>query len=357
MTSANQEYFILGGLAVVMGIVLLAPFFHKKVEEELETFLFIMGVVSVSISKSWSWGLVKEALVTPIEISLAVLIAGLAFRAVRPRIRRWTDAAVARFGYPPLLFVLVAGLGLISSVITAIIAALILAEVISALKLSRKFEIKVVIIACFSIGLGAALTPLGEPLATIAVNKLKGEPYHADFLFLFKLLGVWIIPLIFGLAVWTASFRNPRGEGTLTEDSVETYPDVFFRSLRVYVFVMALVFLGEGFKPVVDRYLVNVPAHALYWINIVSAILDNATLTAAEMTPAMPIETVKELLLGLLIAGGMLIPGNIPNIICASKLSIKSKEWAKLGIPVGLIIMTGAFFIQIALDYWHTYGG
>jgi predicted cation transporter len=349
----NEQYLVLGGLAVVMGVVLLAPFFSKKIEEELETFLFIMGITSVSISKLWSWNLVQEALVVPIKISLAVLVAGLGFRAVRPKIRQWTDLAVAKFGYAPMLFVLVAGLGLISSIITAIIAALILAEVVSALKLDRKFEIKVVIIACFAIGLGAVLTPQGEPLATIAVDKLKGEPYHADFFFLARLLAIWVVPLIGGLAAWTVFFHNPGGgTASLTEDKQESYPDVIFRALKVYLFVMALHFLGEGFKPVAEQYLVHISAHALYWINITSAVLDNATLTAAEMTPAMPIETIKELLLGLLIAGGMLIPGNIPNIICAGKLSIKSKEWAKLGIPLGLVIMTGIFLIQLLIERW-----
>ena len=37
---------------------------------------------------------------------------------------------------------------------------------------------------------------------------------------------------------------------------------------------------------------------------------------------------VKFALMSLLISGGMLIPGNIPNIISASKLDIKSGEWA-----------------------------
>jgi predicted cation transporter len=36
----------------------------------------------------------------------------------------------------------------------------------------------------------------------------------------------------------------------------------------------------------------------------------------------------------------MLIPGNIPNIIAAHTLHIKSTEWAKLGVPLGLVIMT-----------------
>jgi len=48
---------------------------------------------------------------------------------------------------------------------------------------------------------------------------------------------------------------------------------------------------------------------------------------------------IKSALLGLLISGGMLIPGNIPNIIAAHALHIKSTEWARLGVPLGLIIM------------------
>jgi predicted cation transporter len=51
-------------------------------------------------------------------------------------------------------------------------------------------------------------------------------------------------------------------------------------------------------------------------------------------------------LMGLLIAGGMLVPGNIPNIISANKLGITSKEWARLGIPLGLVLML-VYFVWI----------
>jgi predicted cation transporter len=43
--------------------------------------------------------------------------------------------------------------------------------------------------------------------------------------------------------------------------------------------------------------------------------------------------------MGLLLSGGMLIPGNIPNIITASRLQIASSEWARVGIPLGLGLM------------------
>jgi predicted cation transporter len=273
------------------------------------------------------------------------LIAGLIFKFIRPKIGKWTHEFAGKFGYSTLFFVIVVGLGLSSSVITAIIAALILAEIISVLKLPRKTEVQLVVIACFSIGIGAVLTPIGEPLSTIAVAKLRGEPYHADFFFLLKLLGRRVIPLVILLGILPLfltkkhEFKGP----TLTEDRPEETKDMFIRAGKVYLFVLALVFLGTGFTPVVDKYLVHIPSWALYWVNIISAVLDNATLAAAEISPAMPIDTIKGALAGLLIAGGMLIPGNIPNIICASKLSITSKEWAVVGVPLGMVIMVSVF--------------
>jgi predicted cation transporter len=345
----DEGLWITGGLVSIIAAVLLLPFLSKKIEEELEIFLFIMGVASVSVSKLWSWHLIKEAMFEPIKITIAVLFAGLIFRIIRSKVGKWAEFIAHRLGYGILFFIIVVGLGLLSSVITAIIAALVLAEVISALKLSKNLETKIVIITCFSIGLGAVLTPLGEPLATIAIAKLKGPPHNADFFFLFRMLGVWIIPGIIALGILSMFFKNIKesSQDTLTEDKPETINNVIYRSFRVYVFVLALVFLGTGFTPLVDKYLTNVSPRIIYWINSVSAILDNATLTATEITPAMSEEMIRFLLLGLLIAGGMLIPGNIPNIICANKLSIKSKTWAVLGMPLGLALMLIYFVLLI----------
>ncbi len=344
----GAEIWLISGLSVIMGLVLLLPFFSKKVEEELEAFLLVMGILSVSISRLWSWHLLQEALYEPIKITAVVLLAGFVFRMLRSRIKQWTDSVTGRFGYNFPMFVLVIGLGLLSSVITAIIAALVLVEVVSVLKLSRSSEVKIVIIACFSIGLGAVLTPLGEPLATIAIAKLKGEPYHADFLFLFRLLAKWIIPAVFVMGILALFCSKKSDEKTsLKEDKADSVLSVVLRAVKVYIFIGALILLGTGFTPLIERYLIKVPAKALYWINMVSAILDNATLTAAEISPAMSREAVQDVLLGLLIAGGMLIPGNIPNIICANKLGIKSREWATFGVPLGLALMTAVFIILV----------
>jgi predicted cation transporter len=340
-----NEHLVAGGLATIVMLVLATPFLSHRVEKQLEAFLFVMGVLAVTISGLWSLELVKKAVEEPIKITLAVLIAGLIFRSIRSEVGVWATRFGERFGFGVLFFLIVVGLGLLSSVITAIIAALVLAEVTSALRLPRKTEVRLVVIACFSIGLGAVLTPLGEPLSTIAVGKLAGEPYHADFFYLLRLLGKWIVPLVLGLGVLSALLPNKRQTQAagLTEDKPEQTRDIVIRTLKVYLFVLALVFLGTGFTPIVDKYLARVSPGALYWINIISAILDNATLTAAEITPVMSEQTIRAALAGLLIAGGILIPGNIPNIICANKLSIKSREWATFGVPLGLAMMIGFF--------------
>jgi predicted cation transporter len=76
---------------------------------------------------------------------------------------------------------------------------------------------------------------------------------------------------------------------------------------------------------------------------MVSAILDNATLTAAEISPQMHMNQIRAVLMGLLISGGMLIPGNIPNIISAGKLKIRSRTWARYGVPLGLVLLVVYF--------------
>ena len=64
----------------------------------------------------------------------------------------------------------------------------------------------------------------------------------------------------------------------------------------------------------------------------------------------MSLPQISSAILGLIIAGGMLIPGNIPNIIAAGKLKMRSGEWARLGIPIGAVAMALYFVILLALS-------
>ncbi|WP_006715714.1 DUF1646 family protein [Desulfitobacterium metallireducens] len=336
------ENLMYGGLGLIILLVLVLPFTIKKVEQNLEFFLFVMGLLSVLISQQMTLELFKKALEEPIMITAAVLGFGIIFKIFKTKINHMIQSVQRHVPARLLMFLIVLILGLMSSVITAIIAALLLVEIVNNLKLDRTSEVALVIISCFAIGLGAALTPIGEPLATIVISKL-----HADFWYLFRNFGELIVPAIIALGLFAAFFirteQEPLGLESLQEE--ESYKEVVLRALKIYLFVMALTFLGTGLKPIIDRFILGLPSQILYWINMISAILDNATLAAAEISDKMSLDQIMAILLGLLISGGMLIPGNIPNIIAASKLNIQSKEWARLGVPVGLVIMVAFYGI------------
>jgi len=338
------------GLFVILAVVLIAPFSIKKVEEELEIFLFIVGCIAVTITSQWSLLLIKEAMIEPVKITAAVFIAGLLFRSLQKYIARSVNKIVNAVGVKLFAFFIIVMLGFLSSIITAIIAALILVEIITHLTLERKNEILLVVLSCFSIGLGAALTPIGEPISTIVIAKLKGAPYCADFLFLFRHLGLFIIPgvILFGL-LGAILVPGKRRKTQSLAGKEEDMKGVSIRTIKVYFFVMALILLGQGFKPIIDAYISKIPHQGLYWLNMISAILDNATLAAAEINSGMGLLQIKSALMGLLIAGGMLITGNIPNIICAGKLKIKSSEWARFGVPLGLLVMAGCFCLLMLI--------
>ncbi|MBN6205030.1 DUF1646 family protein [Ralstonia pickettii] len=337
------------GLIIILLLVLFLPF-TKQVEKNLEVFLFIMGVAAVLVSQVLDWPLIKEALLHPINITIAVLIAGLLFRWFKGPIEKGILGISRAIPYRLFIAVFVIILGLISSIITAIVAAIILASVVAILRLDRKSEIRLVILACFAIGLGAALTPIGEPLSTIVVGKL-----NEDFFYLLQLVGSSVVPFVILFGIAAALAIKVPGEQELSnssgESEVESYSEIIMRSLKIYLFVMALTFLGAGFEPFIERYLLDLSPLILYWINILSAILDNATLAAAEISPAMSEPTIRAILMGLMLSGGMLIPGNIPNIIAAGKLKITSLEYAKFAFPVGLVAMVGYFIVLLFIGH------
>ncbi|MEW8988100.1 MAG: DUF1646 family protein, partial [Bacillus sp. (in: firmicutes)] len=286
--------------------------------------------------------LIHKALIDPINITLAVLIAGLVTKWAQTPLEKSILALSNVLSPRIFLAVTVIILGLASSIITAIIAAIVLVIVINVLPLDRKSEIRFTVLACFSIGLGAALTPIGEPLSTITVSKLD-----EDFFYLMNLIGWEVVPAVVLFGLLTILFVKPHksSHGLESATKTESYKEILIRSAKIYLFVMGLTFLGHGFEPLINEYILGLHPMLLYWINMISAVLDNATLAAAEISPAMDSKTIQAILLGLLISGGMLIPGNIPNIIAASKLNITSKEWAQFGVPIGLITMAVYFVV------------
>ncbi len=346
------------GLFIILLMVLILPFRVKKVEENLEPFFLIMGIFAVTVSNLWSHSLIEEALIAPVSIGglpigifQVVLVVGLIIHFFNRPIYSSLIKLQNKIGLSIFTFVIILIFGLFSSILSVIVTAVLLAEIVAAIPIEKRKKVEMTVITCFAVGMGAALTPVGEPLSTIAVSKLSGEPYHADFLFLLHLLGIYIIPGVVLLAVYGA-IRI--GKGVAKKDVelpeyTESLRAVILRAIRVYLFVAALILLGGGFTPLVVWYFTKIPPEILYWVNMISAVLDNATLTAAEIGPALTLKQIKGALMGLVISGGMLIPGNIPNIVAAGRLRITSKEWAKEGVPLGLVLMAAYFVILYIL--------
>ncbi len=341
-------------LFAIFLVVLVAPFRLKIVEENLEAFLFIMGSLAVTVTAKWDLHLVQMAVEEPVlkGIVPAVLVAGLLFHYGKERFAAAMRGVLRKIPLAAFILLIVVVLGLVSSVITAIIASLLLVEIVNQIPLDRKTRVNLVIIACFSIGLGAVLTPLGEPLSTIAVAKLQGPPYNATFWYLFNELGILVVLGVLACGAFAVAYVG--GTATMVTGKADR-PDVeesgglrgvFARTVKVYAFVAALFLLGAGMEIIIEKYFVQVPPQILFWLNMTSAILDNATLTAAEIGPAMTQHQITAALMGLLISGGMLIPGNIPNIISAGKLGITSGEWARLGVPLGLVL-NAVYFVLV----------
>lgn len=335
-------------LTLLLTITFVLPIISKKIESNLELFLFLIGllaaITSGVLNKKLFFYIVQNKFMY--IIAIAVLVGGFLFKILNNYIKRMLTSILKHIPLKVFVFLLVVILGLLSSIITAIIASLLLVEIISMLPVSRKNKININIVSCFSIGLGAILTPIGEPLATIVVSKLG-----VNFVFLLNKFGIYIIPGIFILGIIGMRYAHQEKIVINSKDVAieETNKIIFIRALKIFLFIIALELLGEGFKPIIDSYIISLDTRYLYWVNISSAVLDNATLAAAEISTKMSQQQIKAVLIGLLISGGMMIPGNIPNIISAGKLKIKSREWIKLGLPLGIIIMLTYYIILFIL--------
>lgn len=363
---AEPVWGIVAGLVIIALMVLILPFKVKFIEHNLEVFFLTMGILSVTISGVWGGQLVIDALKAPVIIGSipigifqVVLVVGIIIFFFHKQFSNAVIAMANRLSIGVFIFIMVTVMGLLSSVISVILTSVLLAEVAACLPLNRRDQIKLVVVTCYSIGLGAVLTPLGEPLSTILVQKLAGAPFYAGFTFPLTTFAKYVIPGVVGTAIFGAIWIGRKTavcETTTAPEYSETQMNVIMRAVKVFAFVAALVLLGEGLKPLIVWFLIRVSPAILFWTNMVSAILDNATLTAMEVSAGMMLSQITCIIMGLLIAGGMLIPGNIPNIVAAGKLKISMKEWAVIGIPIGLVMMSIYFIVLIPVIFQASSG-
>lgn len=331
--------------AILLIFLLFGPLAIAPIGRNLELYCLSLGMLGVSAGAQWQWELAKRALTAPIMITAAVLAAGLVFEYGREPL----DLAFARMRAvvprPPLTALTIFVIAILSSVITAIVAALVLVEALGLLQIAGESRTKVAVAGCFAIGLGAALTPIGEPLATLVAQALR-----LGFFGLLRLLGPWVLPGIIGASALAGFFA--RGDYDLAASEIhvrESKWELLFESAKVYAFIVGLVLISEAYAPLAARYLPMFGDDALFWANTISAALDNATLVALEVHHMSAARAI-DVLLSLLVSGGILIPGNIPNIVSASALRINSIEWARVGIPIG-IAMLGIYFAVLRLAF------
>jgi predicted cation transporter len=331
---------------LVIIAVLLGPVLIKPIERNVEFFFLLIGVLTAAIMGQFNMVLVRGVLLEPLSFTLAVLVFGAAFRLSKAYLDELFAGVVELLSPRILCFFLAIMLGALAPFITPVVSALVFVEAIALLRRDRAAEVSATVFACFAIGIGAGLTPLGLPGIAVVLRSL-----HADFWYLTNLLGPFVAVGIVLAAAPILLLPFDAGQPLTqirVEDSWKTV--LLVRPGRVYVFIAGLVALSDGLRPVVNAYVHRVPENLLFWINTLSAVVNNSTLAVIEISPSMSVSQQRAAMLSLLISGGALITGNIPNVVAASRLRISSSEWARTGVIVGIVLLILCFAVLLVIS-------
>ena len=113
------------GLSAVALVVLVLPFLIKKVEENLEPFFLVMGLLAVTVSGLWQGRLVLEALRAPVMIGRlplgifqVVLLVGLLVHYFNKPFTAAILKMAHRLGPFLFIFLLILVFGILSSIIS-----------------------------------------------------------------------------------------------------------------------------------------------------------------------------------------------------------------------------------------------
>ena len=294
------------------------------------------------MSGQWGWPLLHAAVTEPIALTVAVLVFGAVARLMRPTFDRGVERLIGVISARWIYFVLIVSLGLLSSVITAVIAALILVEAIALLEWTARAKSPRWSSPASRSGWARRLRRWAS-----RSERSRSPRFMPDFWYLVRLLGPLVVAGILIVGAGEPLFPVQHGDRSRPHAISESWADVAIRAGKVYMFVAGLVGLSWGLRPLVDEYISRMPQALLFWLNSISAVVDNATLTAAEIGPAVDAAQQRGVLMGLLISGGMLIPGNIPNIVAAGRLGICSREWARVGLITGVPLMALCFAVLL----------
>jgi len=344
-----MTWYVALGLFLCLFWTLAGPLLSRRVEERLEWFVLGLGVAAVTISWSWSETAVIEAFLRPMKLCGALLVGALVFSFSHDAIRRGIRRAMDRLGLPLAVGLAVALCGFAAGLFTMAVAVFALVEILHALRLERESEVHAAVLGCFAIGIGGALSPIGGPASAIAMSKLAGGPYEVGPGYLLGLLGPWAVPAVLGLgaAAGLLSARPaPDRDAPLPEDPLSLW-SILVMTGRLYVFTAGLVLLGAGLVPFIDSFLIAAPPGLLFWANSVSALVDNASLAAIEISPRMSQNQLRYILLSIAVVDGALVTANAPNLVAAHKLKIAARDWARAGLPAAAVLMV-VYFLSLA---------
>ncbi len=326
---------------LVIVVVLLGPIFVEAIERNVEVFFLLVGVLTACMMGQFNAALVWAALSEPLAFTLAVLVFGASFRLLRNFLDQVFRRVIQVLDPRILCFSLAIILGFLAAFITPVVAALVFVEAISLLRCDRWVEIAATVFACFAIGIGAGLTPLGMPGIAVVLRSL-----HVDFWYLAHLLGPFIVVGVILAAIPTLFLPFASSKPLDAAEEKDSWSLVLLiRPGKVYVFIAGLVALSDGLRPLVDAYIHRLPNGLLFWMNTISAVVNNSTLAAVEIGPSLSMNQQRSALLALLVSGGALVTGNISNIVAASRLGITTHEWARIGLGSAAVLLTLCFAI------------
>jgi len=330
---------------VVIIVVLIGPVLFEAIDQNVELFFLVIGLLAAYFLGQLNEVAVRAAVKEPLPFTLAVLTFGTVFRWLRDYFDQLLRRVIRLLDPRILCFCLTIILGFLGAFITPVVSALVFVEGISLLRCDRRSEIGATVFACFAIGFGAGLTPLGMPGIAVVLRSL-----HMGFWYLAHLLGPFIIAGVILAAVPTLFLPFASGESADVGRDRDSWSLVLLaRPGKVYLFIVGLVLLSDAVRPLVDAYIHRIPNGLLFWMNTISAVVNNSTLAAVEIGPSLSMHQQRAAFLGLLVSGGALVTGNIPNIVAASRLGITSREWAGVGLGTGAVLLICCFLVLSAM--------
>lgn len=339
-------------MEIVLGLcaaaAVVGPFLSRRVEQHYPLFLLSLGAPAAWLSGRLNESALTEALLRPLQLCLALVAGALLLSLAHKPLALAAAATSRRLGPRAGTVAGVLAAAAAAPFITGTAAALLLVELLRAVPMSLERRREAAVMGISAVGLTAGLSAAGSPAAAVVLSKLTGAPYPVGPWLLFDLVGPWVLSGAVALAVAAGVLA---GDGQGAEDSPDdplALWSILVLTGRLFAATCGLILLGAGVLPALEGTLRGVPPWALYWLNMVSAVLDNGVLAAVEFDPGMLQDQLRFAYCGILAADPLLVIAAAPNMVAAARLGISPRTWAQVGIPAGAALYICCFLALTA---------